>query len=164
MSFQLPAASLMARGGQMVTVLGSAAQSDTARASLPGMLGDHVRQTRSVHSPPVTAPTSHCPDCGAPQLGDLLLEESGHPEEEEKTESPRPGGTSVQHRRRWLDNLPITRLLFLCPPPSDSSQVPPCSSLSVHTLLASLPVFVFFSFFLFLPLPPSLSPGYSIIF
>ena len=93
----------------MVTVLDSTAQSSTARAGLPGMLGDHVRQTRSVHSPPVTAPTSHCPDCGAPQLGDLLLEESGHPEEEEKTESPQPGGTSVRHRCRWLDNLPVTR-------------------------------------------------------
>lgn len=39
--------------------------------------------------------------------------------------------------------------------------VPRClSTLST----ASLPVFVFFSFFLFLPLPPSLSPCYSIIF
>lgn len=66
----------------MVTVLGSTARSRIARAGLPGMLGDHVRQTRSANSPPVTAPTSHCPDCGAPQLGDLLLEESGHPEEE----------------------------------------------------------------------------------
>ena len=159
----------------MVTVLDSTAQSSTARAGLPGMLGDHVRQTRSVHSPPVTAPTSHCPDCGAPQLGDLLLEESGHPEEEEKTESPQPGGTSVRHRCRWLDNLPVTRegswdagtqsnlpvtrLLFLCPPPSDSSQVPPVPHCLSTLSTASLPVFVFFSFFLFLPLPLSLSPA-----
>ena len=138
----------MAGGGQVVTVLDSTAQSSTARAGLPGMLGDHVRQTRSVHSPPVTAPTSHCPDCGVPQLGDLLLQESSHPEEEEKTESPQPGGTSVRHRRCWLDNLPVTRLLFLCPPPSDSSQVPPCSSLSVHTLYSitsCLCVFFLFS-------------------
>ena len=115
-------------------------QNSTARAGLPGMLGDHVRQTRSAHSPPVTAPTSHCPDCGAPQLGDLLLEESGHPEEEGKTESPQPGGTGVQHRRHWLDNIPVTWLLFLFPPPSDSSQVPPVCphSLSITSCLLGL--------------------------
>lgn len=128
----------------MVTVLGSTAQNSTARASLPGMLGDHVRQTRSAHSPPVTAPTSHCPDCGAPQLGDLLLEELGHPEEEGKTESPRPEGMSVQHRRRWLDDIPVTWFLFLRPPSSDSSQVPPVCphSLSITSCLC---VFLLFS-------------------
>lgn len=144
----------------MVTLLGSPAQNSTARAGLPGMVRDHVRQTRSAHSPPVTAPTSHCPDCGAPQLGDLLLEESGHPEEEGKTESPRPGGTRVQHRRRWLDDIPVTWLLLLCPPPSDSSQVPPVClhSLSITSCLC---VFLLFSL---PPAGPSLSPCYSIIF
>lgn len=151
----------MAGGGQVVTVLGSTARSRIARAGLPGMLGDHVRQTRSANSPPVTAPTSHCPDCGAPQLGDLLLEESGHPDEEGKTENPRPGGTSVQH----TDAAGWTTFLSLG---FSSSALHPLTPhrflLSVHTLSASLPVFVLFSFFLFLPRPPSLSPCYSIIF
>lgn len=151
MSFQLLAAS-DGRGGQVVTVLGSTAQSSTAcKPVFLGCLGttsDRPEASTALQSQP---PPPTAPDCGASQLGDCSWRSQVTQKKKRKLRA-QDLGAQVCVQTPPAGQPPHSLLVPFCPPPSDSSQVPPCSSLSVHTLLASLPVFVFFPFFLFLPL------------
>lgn len=160
----LPSASLTAAGGQVVTVLSSSAQIPLPQPA-PIFLG--CSGTTSGRSEASTAlQTQPPPPSALPTEFPSLEIWSWRSQVDQK----KPRGCITDAAA--LGSLAVTLFLFLCPLPSNSSRFSSCLStltappfIMLHVSV-SLPVFVDFSLplFLFLPLPHSLSPSYSIIF